>query len=228
MGRFTIILSLLLFAASASTQIEGNPANFCRGGFFTRESDNFQIGIVKAPPRTKVYFYGDDNADCPESEKCKLRAYVVPGDEVIISKTRGNFSCAWFTNKSGVGTVSWIKTENLRMLETDRPTALADWLGEWRYEENNITFTNNKLAGFLNVTGDALWKGLGDNVHIGELDGRFEPKDGELNYSDGDDEYDCKASMQLVGRFLIVSDNNHCGGANVTFSGIYRRTRSYK
>ncbi|MBK9530064.1 MAG: hypothetical protein IPO41_17540 [Acidobacteria bacterium] len=69
-----------------------------------------------------------------------------------------------------------------------------------------------------------MWKGLGDNVHIGELDGRFPHKDGVLEYSDGDSEFDCKATMQLaVERFLIVADNGNCGGANVSFSGIYRK-----
>jgi hypothetical protein len=29
--------------------------------------------------------------------------------------------------------------------------------------------------------------------------------------------------MQLVGKLLVVGDNLHCGGANVSFSGIYQR-----
>jgi hypothetical protein len=31
--------------------------------------------------------------------------------------------------------------------------------------------------------------------------------------------------MQLVGKHLVVGDNLHCGGANVSFSGVYRRKR---
>jgi hypothetical protein len=31
--------------------------------------------------------------------------------------------------------------------------------------------------------------------------------------------------MQLVGKFLVVGDNLHCGGANLTFSGVYQSKR---
>lgn len=77
----------------------------------------------------------------------------------------------------------------------------------------------------LRVKGIALWKGIGNNVHVGELDGRSKQKDGRLEYSDGDSEFDCRAKMELIlGRYLIVADNGNCGGANVSFSGIYRKT----
>jgi hypothetical protein len=63
---------------------------------------------------------------------------------------------------------------------------------------------------------------LGDNVHIGELDHSAKPSLNKLKLGEtDDDEFACKVAMQLVGKFLIVSDNLNCGGANVTFSGVY-------
>jgi hypothetical protein len=100
------------------------------------------------------------------------------------------------------------------------------WLGEWKFDDNRIEFTENKLPGFLNVTGSATWVGANPgNVHVGELDGRYKPQNGWIEYSDGNDEFDCRVRLRLLGGYLIVADNLKCGGVNVTFSGIYRRKR---
>jgi hypothetical protein len=37
------------------------------------------------------------------------------------------------------------------------------------------------------------------------------------------DEFDCSLAMHLAGKFLVVGDNLHCGGANVSFSGVYQK-----
>jgi hypothetical protein len=36
----------------------------------------------------------------------------------------------------------------------------------------------------------------------------------------------CRVRMQRIGATLLVEDNNNCGGAGVTFSGLYRRGKS--
>lgn len=181
------------------------------------------IGTAKGAKKSKIYFYNDETADCPDSEKCKAKAYVVPGNQILVSKTRGDFGCAWFAPSKGSPTVGWVKMDSFCFPEMLHDASPSAWFGEWNFADNSITFTDNKLAVWLNVTGDAMWKGLGDNVHVGELDGRAEPKDGVLKYSDGDDEFDCKATMRLVGSYLVVDDNLKCGGLNVSFSGVYTR-----
>jgi hypothetical protein len=37
------------------------------------------------------------------------------------------------------------------------------------------------------------------------------------------DEYECKVSIRKVGKYLVVADNMQCGGANVSFSGVYQK-----
>jgi hypothetical protein len=218
---FFAVFVVCIVSIGGIAQKGDDPDNWCRAGFFTRESDDFQIGIVKLPAKQRAYFYNDDESDCPENERCRAKAYLVSGDQVIVAKTRGKYSCAWYTPAKGYATVGWLKTENLRLPEMIHDVSPKAWIGEYNYGDNSISFTHNKLAGWLNVTGNAFWKGLGDNIHIGELDGRVEPNDGMAVYSDGEDEYDCKAAMRLIGNFLIVNDNMRCGGANVTFSGVY-------
>lgn len=218
-------VALLLLVTASPAQLEGNPANWCRGGFFTRESADFKIGSVKGGRSARAYFYNDDPADCPGGKKCRGRAFVVGGDKVIVSREYNGFVCSWYSTPKGSDTVGWLRADALRITEPSAKPPLSAWLGTWRYGDNSISFTDNKLAGFLNVTGDAVWKGLGDNVHVGELDGRFEPAGNVLEYKDGDDEFDCKATMRLIGDYLVVGDNLHCGGANVSFSGVYRKAR---
>lgn len=221
-----VVLCIFLLSISAFAQIDGNPANWCREGFFTRDSKDFNIAKVKGGKASRVYFYGDDRDECPAGANCRQKAFVVGGDEVLVNRSSGGFACAWFAPQKGKPTVGWIRTSDL-----DFPAMLLDaaprsWLGEWKFGDNGIEFTENKLPGSLNVTGNATWIGANPGqVHVGELDGRYEPKDGVISYSDGDDEYDCRVTMRLLGSYLIVADNLKCGGVNVTFSGIYTRRR---
>jgi hypothetical protein len=227
MKTFTRLFLMLLFVYSAYAQIDGNPKNWCREGFFTRDSEKYSVVTVKGKPGARIYFYSDQGDDCPAGPSCATKAYVVPGDNLVVGRSLGKFRCAWYTPKKGYATVGWIEAGMLKPVVVNPTPKKSAWLGEWKYADNQITFTENKLPGFLNVIGDALWKSHGDNVHVGELDGRFEPIKGTLRYSAGEGLYDCKASMELLGNFLIVADNMHCGPANVTFSGVYRLSKSY-
>lgn len=220
----TLALTLAFSGVSVLSQMPGNPDNWCRQGFFTRDSTDFAVGVAKGRKETKTYFHRDDIETCPDMASCRTKSYVVAGDKVITNRKRGGFVCAWFAPLKGAPTVGWLNSSEL-----DFPILLLDareqdWVGEWKYAENNIIFAATKQPGTLTVKGNAFWKGLGDNIHIGELDGAAKYTDGKLEYSDGIGGYDCRVSMQLVTEsFLIVADNMNCGGANVTFSGVYRK-----
>ena len=226
MREFVGVVSIALFAGLAVAQMPGNPENWCREGFFTRDSQTFRIAVANGGRTAKAYFHNDDKDDCPQAGICQRKAFVVGGDELIVNRSFGDYSCAWYSPKSGRPTVGWIKTADLRFNNLFGDPTERLWIGEWTYGGNGIEFTENKLPGNLNVTGNATWVGANPgNVHVGELDGRYEPKNGVINYSDGDDEFDCKATMRLLGSYLIVGDNLKCGGVNVTFSGVYTRKR---
>ncbi len=212
--------------------MEGNPENWCRQGFFTRDTKEFGIGFVKGKKGTRTYFYDDDDQKkCPSGKGCKLRAYVTAGDDVITNRKFGDYVCAWFTPVKGAPTVGWLRESDLEF-----PSMLSDassgvWSGEWRYFQNSIKINPAKSDDQLSIKGTAIWQGFGDNVHIGELDGVFKHNNGVVEYSDGTGEYDCRAKLQLATgnqKYLIVADNMNCGGVNVSFSGIYRKIRDPK
>ena len=56
------------------------------------------------------------------------------------------------------------------------------------------------------------------------------PKDGVLAFADdgstpfeAEDQGECRVRMQRFGPWLMVEDNSGCGGAGVTFTGLYHR-----
>jgi len=228
MKKFTQNLAILfivvgfIFTTQVFAQIEGNPDNFCRNGFFPRESKNYSLAVVKGKKGEKVYFYGDEREDCPKNKNCRLKSYVVPKDEVIVSRKFGNFACVWFQPKKGSETVGWISLQNLEFQNLLQ--SFDEITGNWNFYGNEIKIAKTAKMSIYKVSGNAFWQGMGDNIHIGELDGEAKVVGNDLKYGEGDtDEYACKVTMHLVGKYLIVADNLNCGGANVTFSGVYRR-----
>jgi hypothetical protein len=222
-----IIVTTLIFTAQVSAQLEGNPDNFCRNGAFPRESKDFRLARINGKKGERIYFYGDEREDCPAAKDCRLKSYVIPGDEVIVSRTYGEYACGWFQPAKGAETVGWIKSENLEMLETSRNPAEKDWLGDWRFYKNRIVIAKSKTTALLDITGDATWEGQAGNVHVGELDESAKPLEYLLKLGENDtEEYACKVSMWLLGKYLVVSDNLNCGGLNVTFSGVYQKKAS--
>lgn len=219
----SLIFSIFL-AASVFAQIDGNPENWCRNGLFPRESTDYSIAKVKGRKGDKIYFYGDETKNCPESENCRQKSYVIPNDEVIVSRKYGNWRCAWYQPKAGSETVGWIRTDNLEFVKI-KPS-FNDFYGSWYFYDNDIVIEKGLKANTFKVKGNAFWKGLGDNIHIGELDHEGKISDGILKLGEDEtDEYACKVSIIAAGKFLVVSDNLNCGGLNVTFSGVYRRNK---
>lgn len=202
-------------------QIEGNPENWCRNGFFARESENYYLATIKGKKAEKVYFYGDDDS-CPNGKNCRQKSYLIPNDEVIVSRKFGKWACVWFQPKSGSETVGWIPLEKLK--NNLMRQGFDEIVGNWGFYENDIAITKTNNPQVYKVTGNAFWRGAGDNIHTGELDNeaKFVGKNLKLG-EDETDEYACKVTLRLVGKYLIVSDNLNCGGANVTFSGVYLR-----
>jgi hypothetical protein len=219
-----VILTGVIFTAQVFAQLAGNPENLCRNGFFPRESKTYRLARITGKKGEKIYFHGDEREDCPGGKDCRLKSYLIPGDEIIVSRVFGGYACGWFQPARGSETVGWIKIDNFEWSEEKLNISIGDWLGNWKYYDNDINIIISKNRGLLGITGNAIWKGLGDNVHVGELDDHAKPSGNRLDVgADETDESACKVSMQLVGKYLIVSDNLNCGGANVTFSGVYQR-----
>jgi hypothetical protein len=216
------LLWSLLLTSPVSAQLKGNPDHVCRNGYFPRESKEYRLAKTRGAAGDRIYFHGDDNERCPDDRTCRLKTYVIPNDEVVVSRTFGKFACSWFQPRKGSETVGWIETDRLAWQANVRPPTARDWLGEWRGYDNVIRISNSKEQGKLVIKGEAIW-GSGSRAHTGELDYEAKPAGQTISFGDGTDERDCQVTMHFLGRFLVVGDNLHCGGANVSFSGVYRK-----
>ncbi|HYH84841.1 MAG TPA: hypothetical protein VEX60_05115 [Pyrinomonadaceae bacterium] len=222
--RLAPLLLVLCAPAFAVAQDEGNPANWCRNGAFTNDAKEFKLARAIGDKGARVYFYGDDE-DCPKpGAKCRQKAYVVPGDALIVSRTFGDFVCAWYQPSKGSETVGWIAASQLSVTEADKNPPLASWLGAWEFYSNALNIRRGAKAGLLRVEGEAFWHGVNpENIHTGAVDGEGLPAAGVLTLAPDDDI--CKITLRLIGEYLVADDNGDCGGANVTFDGVYRRKK---
>ena len=219
-----LLLAVYCAAAGARGQeAGGNPANWCRNGAFTRDSKEFGLARVKGEKGSRVYFYGEEEG-CPgPAAKCRQKAYLVPGDEVLTARTFGDWVCAWYQPARGSETVGWLPADRLAVAEPAASPPLASWLGAWGFYKNSLRLSRGRKPGELRVAGDATWMGVNpDNVHVGEVSGEAAPAGHVLTIGGGGDQYDCQLTLRLVGPYLIAADNKQCGGVNVTFDGVYR------
>lgn len=188
----------------------------------------------------RVRFVKDDvlQRGCPNAgAACEGAAYLTQGDVVLTGPVEGRYTCAGFMGARGTTTMGWLPSEAL-VAQGDAERLPGDWNGRWTAPEQDLMIVPAE-AGALLVKGDATW-GMGDperrrrgGVHIGEVAGTARPIDGVLAFTMGDDgktlpydagdEFTCRVRMVRRGPYLVVRDNNACGGANVSFSGFYRR-----
>ena len=80
--------------------------------------------------------------------------------------------------------------------------------------------------GQVRVKGNSTWVGNAriGNVHVGEVDGIFELRDGKVFLKEGEGDDQCRFTITFGANSLIVTDDNQkCGGMNVSFDGRYRK-----
>lgn len=247
-----VVLGLTPLAAQQAPRFPSlNERNICPGVQVFGE--NIPITLMKVvSPDKRVHFREDDLAKskngCPsEKAACQRKGFVVPGDEVLAGWTNGAYRCVAYI-APGVKRVKGQFTETNGYLPAValQPVAVpvakaADWAGKWsRSAEAEITITA-AADGALSVKGEALYGSFDQNrvangaVHSGEIEGARKPQGNGLaigeDYTDPTKPWDetdrseCRARLQLFGRYLVVEDNMGCGGANVSFTGLYVRAK---
>ena len=195
----------------------------CRNGMFSAEGTAFALAKVTGAPRT---YLRTDIAPCPDdSAACRGRVYVVPGDVVLTSITRESFVCAYYPGKGG-GSAGFVRQDEVQPQATPVP-ALSAWVGTWMDGDDTIVLhaKGNQLV----ASGEAYWPSANPSLkqspggpHTGEMSGQAVPKDGTVVFA-GDDPDDCRVKLTLLPPYLLAADNLNCGGANVSFIGVYRK-----
>ncbi|WP_221090548.1 hypothetical protein [Deinococcus aquaedulcis] len=181
-------------------------------------------------------------APCPESwsalNPATLRAARVTAVRAVLTDARGapvplglssgelvlqgpavaGRRCTYVPGEAGrSGTLNAGDTEPLPL-----PAALET--GTWERDANaGLTLKAKDASGALTLTGSAVFPTAGGSVNVGHLNGPLRRADSPRRwlYADGD----CALTLWPLGPWLLVQDNQKCGGLNVTFAGLYRHVR---
>ncbi len=191
----------------------------CRNGLFA-DGEGFRQAQVTA----KRAFFHEDSDGCPTAGACRTRSYVIRGDALVIDGRKlGDFVCAFYPNDVG-GTAGWIKASLLRIELADTTPAASRWEGAWTDGASaDVSIVREGARTF--ISGNAFWPARPEendwvSIHIGEVDGALDITGHRATYAD---DMLCELKLTLLRDFLLISDNRRCGGANVTFSGVYTR-----
>jgi len=190
----------------------------------------------------KLYFVSGNRKQAPEcpsdANACRLKAYLVPGDEILTNVTDDPYICARFKSQSFIGTIGYLPRAALEFVRSENQS-IGSWDGTWRRDseaENVLKSSGDEVT----VSGNATWGGSDPQrvkrgaVHTGELEGTVRPRGQMLAVGYDPDQTGfpptedaaadiCAAKLELYGRYLIVEDNGRCGGVNVSFNGVYVR-----
>lgn len=199
-----------------------------------------QLGIARiASSRARVNFVTDRQEErqaCPNATSaCRQKAFLVARNVVVTQPSAiPGFVCSSFANARGHETTGWLPAEALETV-APRPVTASSYAGRWRRTEGAIAIKPGR-NGALQVDGEATW-GAHDRgrvarggVNTGEFGGIGRivgdtvliADDSVKTFAAAQDTA-CAVQMRLVANYLLVQDNGACGGANVSFTGIYVR-----
>ncbi|MGE8259888.1 MAG: hypothetical protein ACN6RJ_10740 [Stenotrophomonas sp.] len=214
-----LLATLSPLAAAASDLADGGSY---RNGLFPSAQSGFALARVVGTQR--LYLLGDmDGCPAKGEPACRQRSYVVSGDTVVTSRDLGAYRCAFYPNKVG-GSAGWVDRSKLQPLPVATPS-LQDWVGDWKDGDNGLRISVR--GGQLHVEGDAYWPSANPTPeqrpygpNMGQVEAQATPRGSQVDFV----EDSCTVHAQVLGDVLVVSDNSECGGMNVRFDGVYRRT----
>lgn len=166
--------------------------------------------------RATTGYYG-----CESAKDC-LPAKLAAGDVVRPYHVEGDWTCAYVQQRDGAGP-GWVKSADLRPIPADPVPPLDAWFGTWANGRGRIRIGPSTALGKLHLSGDAEWHGQGDVVHTGDFEGDASPQGNHLHFGEAGPE-SCVIDLTLIGRYMVANDNNRCGGMNVRFWGIWKRS----
>ena len=187
-----------------------------------------RVNFVKSP-------YDDEfkAATCPAAtDACRKKSYLVTGDLVLVGKTLSGFTCVAYqmpAAKRHIFAEGWLPSAALTPVAPAASTAMPDWIGTWEHPHGTIEIKSGGIGGRLQIEGFMLVPTARD-FHNGVISAQVMPaKDSIAFQNDGWMPFEtvcedaCRVRMQRIGPYLLVEDNGDCGGAGVSFTGLYHR-----
>lgn len=158
---------------------------------------------------------------------------------MIVSDLSGKRVCGRFVDAQGKMTAGWLPRAALAIRE-ERAGALSDWFGVWVRVEAGID-VERAAGGRLKIKGNATW-GASDAerakigaINVGEIDFEAAPLGNLVQYGTNaakplayatDGTSGCEVFIRRLEHWLLIADNMNCGGVNVSFQGVYVKSRA--
>ncbi len=225
-----MLLAALAVAAATLPPIVAPPADAACKSYDLQFTTAPLMTVRPGPPGQRAYLQ-DQAKPCARGAQCGFvrKAYLVPGDMVLASRPLNGFRCVFFA-ANGQPSAGFVADAALVSAPTQySPLDPAFLTGAWREADDNLRF---KMAmKRLVVDGDAVWPSA--KPPPGWPKDRFVPNIGEVagavrlsgpRFEVGDPEEEGRVWGWRRGPYLVVGDNGNCGGHNVRFQGVYRRT----
>ncbi|WP_241579800.1 hypothetical protein [Rosenbergiella nectarea] len=184
--------------------------DLCRNGMFPTYDGNYNVGIINK--NTKSY----DDECIDGNEKCVSKGRLLKGDEVLLSHAMKGFLCYWKDDNN----VDFVKSEDVTIKKNvDRKINGKNIVGVWEYGDSTVNIALRK-GGKYHISGQSYWYGGHGNLHYGELDSDAKVVNGAMSWNGPDL---CTGTIKLIGHQIIINDNKQCGGASVSFDGVYQK-----
>jgi len=233
-GTRRCAIAALLTPLLATLAVAEDNAGNCLGIGFDVTHPVTIAKIIADRPQVHFVKGAFDDAVCPaERDTCVQPSYLIPGDLVLVGKTRGAYSCVSYqsaADRTQRWTVGWLPSASLTPVQPARARETGDWIGRWSHAGGTITISRGR-RGVLKIRGEHVYPAA-QSVHSGVISADAKPAHGLLQFADdGSVRFDrdsavsgsCLVRMQRIAELLVVEDNDHCGGSMVTFTGFYRR-----
>ncbi len=187
------------------------------------------VGLAQVIAKANFAKNESERAHCPTADAaCTRHAFLLPGDAVLGEAgtgAAGPYGCIAYVSEKGIETDGWFPAANLKPLAS--PT---NWAGKWK-RDTSAEIDIAVKGDTAHLTGNAT-ANSGSAVNEGDLDGDIDARAPYASFAIAGDRQiafaragqdDCAVELRQLGPYLLVQDNNNCGGMGVSFSGLYRK-----
>jgi hypothetical protein len=201
----------------------------CTHIVYEDDLSSLSLGRVTAGGRANFVLSAIERRGCPSGvPECRSSTFLLPRHAVVFDSNFTNVGliCVTFVDRKGQETSGWLPAARTA------PTASApNWIGRWKRNTSAEIDITRKSGGKAEVNGSATW-GSGAATHDGGISAVIDTaRDTQAFASNSEGQilferagkYDCAARLRQLGPYLFAADNQNCGGANVSFTGLYRR-----
>jgi len=177
--------------------------------------------VQPAAGEARVYLQKVAKA-CPATGACPQRqkAFLVEGDQVLVSKAKDGFRCAYYGTAGGKLIAGFLPDNALAPAQEATQLTPVFLAGTW-YSGTDTVRIAPSGQGKVHASGAATWQGMG-TVHDGSFETDATVSGTHVAFKDDS----CEVQVRRRGNYLLLDDNSQCGGMNVRFMGIYVRGRA--